>query len=72
MDLSSIRPSTVPSNVNFLVSYFTAPCDFDHRFDYIHPRAIAIGVRDWEKLVDEVPRHLEPGGWVEFQECHLP
>lgn len=72
MDLSSIQPSTVPSNVAFVVGDFTAPWDIDHRFDYVHSRAITIGVRDWGKLVDEVWRNLEPGGWVEFQEYHLP
>lgn len=72
MDLSSIQPSTVPSNVAFVVGDFTAPWDIDHIFDYVHSRAITIGVRDWGKLVDEVWRNLEPGGWVEFQEYHLP
>lgn len=72
MDLSSIQPSTVPSNVAFVVGDFTAPWDIDHKFDYVHSRAITIGVRDWGKLVDEVWRNLEPGGWVEFQEYHLP
>jgi ubiquinone/menaquinone biosynthesis C-methylase UbiE len=72
MDLSSIQPSVVPSNAEFLVGDFTTPWKFDHKFDYIHSRAITIGVRDWENLVDEVWRNLEPGGWVEFQEYHLP
>jgi SAM-dependent methyltransferase len=72
MDLSSIQPGVVPSNVDFMIGDFTASWDFDHKFDYIHSRAITIGVRDWEKLVDEVWRNLEPGGWVEFQEYHLP
>lgn len=72
MDISSIQPSVVPSNVEFLVGDFTAPWKFDHKFDYIHSRAITIGVRDWEQLIDEVWRNLEPGGWVEFQEYHLP
>lgn len=72
MDLSSIQPSTVPSNVEFLVGDFTTPWEFEHRFDYIHSRAISIGVRNWEELVEEVWHNLEPGGWVEFQEYHLP
>ena len=68
MDLSPIQPSVVPSNVGS----FTAPWKFDHAFDYIHSRAITAGFRDWEKLVDETWRNLEPGGWVDIQEYHLP
>jgi trans-aconitate methyltransferase len=66
MDLSSIQPSIVPSNVEFLVGDFTTSWDFDRKFDYIHSRAITIGVQDWIKLVDEAWHNLEPGGWVEF------
>jgi SAM-dependent methyltransferase len=62
----------VPPNAEFVVGDFTAPWDFDRKFDYIHSRAITIGVRNWGKLIDEVWRNLEPGGWVEFQEYHLP
>lgn len=72
MDLSSIQPSVIPPNVEFLVGDFTAPWNLGHKFDYVHSRAITIGVRDWEQLVDNVWRNLEPGGWVEFQEYHLP
>lgn len=60
------------ANTEFLVGDFTAPWVFDRKFNYIHSRAITIGVQDWEKLVDEVWQNLEPGGWVEFQEYHLP
>ena len=68
MDLSPIQPSVVPSNVGS----FTAPWRFGHAFDYIHSRAITAGFRGWEKLVDETWRNLEPGGWVDIQEYHLP
>jgi hypothetical protein len=59
------------SNVEFLVGDSTAPWKFDHSFDCISSRAITIGVRDWGKLVDEVWRNLEPGGWIEVQEYNL-
>ena len=68
MDLSPIQPSVVPSNVGS----FTALWRFDHALDYIHSRAITAGFRDWEKLVDETWRNLEPGRWVDIQEYHLP
>lgn len=71
-DLSPIQPTVVPPNVEFVIDDITAPWVFDHKFDYIHSRAITIGVRDWEKLTDEVWRNLAPGGWVEFQEYHAP
>jgi SAM-dependent methyltransferase len=54
MDLSSIQPDIVPPNADFLVGDITTPWDFDHKFDYIHSRAITIGVQDLEKLVEEV------------------
>lgn len=72
VDLSPIQPSVVPPNVEFIVDDMTAPWIFDHKFDYIHSRAITIGVKDWELLINEVWRYLEPGGWVEFQEYHAP
>ena len=62
----------MPPNVEFLVDDITAPWIFDQPFDYIHSRAITIGVRDWGALVAEVWRNLAPGGWVEFQEYHAP
>ncbi|KAL1584432.1 hypothetical protein WHR41_06362 [Cladosporium halotolerans] len=72
VDLSPIQPTAVPPNVEFLVDDITAPWIFDQPFDYIHSRAITIGVRDWGALVAEVWRNLAPGGWVEFQEYHAP
>lgn len=62
----------VPPNVEFIVDDITSPWVYDHKFDYIHSRAITVGIRDWAALVGEVWRNLEPGGWVEFQEYHAP
>lgn len=62
----------VPPNVSFLIDDLTKPWVFDHKFSYIHSRAITIGVKDWSALVDSVWANLEPGGWVEFQEYHAP
>jgi SAM-dependent methyltransferase len=72
VDLSPIQPNVVPPNVEFIIDDMTAPWIFDHKFDYIHSRAFTIGVKDWELLINEVWRYLEPGGWVEFQEYHAP
>lgn len=72
IDLSPIQPTVVPPNVEFIVDDITVPWVYDHQFDYIHSRAITIGISDWEKLADEVWKNLAPGGWVEFQEYHAP
>jgi len=72
IDLSAIQPTSHPPNVDFRISDLTADWSYPHKFDYIHSRAITAGVRDWTKLVDDVWDNLEPGGWVEFQEYHLP
>lgn len=71
-DLSPIQPTLVPPNVEFLVDDITSEWVYSHKFDYIHSRAITVGIRDWHKLVDECWRWLQPGGWIEFQEYHMP
>ncbi|KAM0720989.1 hypothetical protein Q7P37_003274 [Cladosporium fusiforme] len=71
-DIAPIQPTVVPHKAEFLVDDITAPPVFGQVFDYIHSRAVTIGIRDWEKLVDGLWRPLAPGGWVEFQEYHAP
>lgn len=71
-DLSPIQPTMVPPNVEFIVDDITSTWVYDHKFDYIHSRAITVGIRDWTKLIDEIWANLEPGGWTEFQEFHAP
>lgn len=44
---------------------------FHQRFDYIHTRAITIGIADWPKFIGQAWNFLKPGGWVELQEFHL-
>ena len=62
----------IPPNLEFIVDDITSPWVFDHKFSYIHSRAITVGIRDWAALVEECWKNLEPGGWVEFQEYHAP
>lgn len=71
-DLSPIQPKNVPENVSFIVDDFTAPWAFTHKFDYIHTRAIGVGMRDWRALIKQIWENLTPGGWVEFQEWSGP
>lgn len=72
IDLSSIHPTKVPSNVDFKIGDFSSKWDFGGKFDYIHSRSIQAGVRDWARLIDQVWENLEPGGYVELQEYHWP
>ncbi|KAK4543141.1 hypothetical protein LTR36_005919 [Oleoguttula mirabilis] len=71
-DLSPIQPTLVPPNVEFIVDDITSPWIYMQRFDYIHSRAITVGIADWSGLVEQCWKNLEPGGWVEFQEYHMP
>ncbi|KAI7673211.1 hypothetical protein KC319_g5123 [Hortaea werneckii] len=71
-DLSPIQPDIVPRNVEFIVDDITSEWLYPEKFDFIHSRAITVGIKDWSALVDQVWRNLKPGGWIEFQEYHFP
>ncbi|KAK5134875.1 hypothetical protein LTR08_005965 [Meristemomyces frigidus] len=71
-DLSSIQPPSPPPNVNFVVQDMTTAWTCPHRLSYIHSRTITVAIKTWPALVTECWRSLKPGGWVEFQEYHLP
>ncbi|KAF2083367.1 S-adenosyl-L-methionine-dependent methyltransferase [Saccharata proteae CBS 121410] len=71
-DLSPIQPTNVPPNCEFIVENAESEWTYGPRFDLIHSRAITIGIRDWNALVRQCFDSLKPGGWVEFQEFHLP
>lgn len=70
-DLSPIQPKTVPINCTFIVDDATQDWVFHQRFDYIHTRAISMGIPDWDKLIGQAYAFLKPGGWCELQEFHL-
>ncbi|KAI7493965.1 hypothetical protein KC357_g856 [Hortaea werneckii] len=71
-DLSPIQPDIVPRNVEFIVDDITSEWLYPQKFDFIHSRAITVGIKDWDALVDQVWTNLKPGGWIEFQEYHFP
>ncbi|KAK0664980.1 Secondary metabolism regulator laeA [Lasiodiplodia hormozganensis] len=71
-DLSPIQPNNVPPNCEFLVDDANADWTFGERFDYIHTRAVLLGIKNWDKLIKQSFQSLRPGGWVEFQEFHVP
>ncbi|RMZ10309.1 hypothetical protein D0862_03326 [Hortaea werneckii] len=71
-DLSPIQPDVVPRNVEFIVDDITSDWVYPQHFDFIHSRAITVGIKDWRALVEQVWKNLKPGGWIEFQEYHFP
>ncbi|KKK21258.1 hypothetical protein ARAM_001265, partial [Aspergillus rambellii] len=69
-DLSPIQPSWAPPNCSFIIDDTESDWTFTNNeaFDYIHSRCMAGGIADWERYVRQAYDHLNPGGWVEFQE----
>jgi len=70
-DLSPIQPNRVPINCTFIVDDATKEWNFHQSFDFIHTRAISMGMADWPKLIEQAWTNLKPGGWLELQEFHL-
>lgn len=54
-------------NCNFYIDDATKEWTFHQRFDYIHLRALTMGIADWEKLIDQAYNFLQPGGYLELQ-----
>jgi hypothetical protein len=72
-DLSPIQPTAVPPNVSFFVEDAGKEWTFEPaHFDYIHTRALTMGIGNWPKLLDQASKALKSGGWIELQEFHLP
>ena len=40
-------------------------------FDLIHARNLAGSVSSWSSIISSIFTHLEPGGWLEMQECEV-
>ncbi|RYO95785.1 hypothetical protein DL763_003565 [Monosporascus cannonballus] len=66
-DLSPIQPDYVPTNCDFVIDDATQEWSFHQRFDYIHSRALTMGIADWDKFVDQAYNYLQPGGFLELQ-----
>ncbi|KKA26147.1 hypothetical protein TD95_003641 [Thielaviopsis punctulata] len=79
-DLSPIQPETVPPNVQFVLDDYEHEegwADEPETYDFIHCRRIANTVYNMPRLLKQIhdhaatnvpPRHLKPGGWVEFRD----
>lgn len=69
-DLSPIQPTTIPSNVHFLIDDASEP-DWlyppDH-FSYIHTRVLLGCFEDFRAIIARAFQYLEPGGHMESQE----
>ncbi|CAM1507862.1 Fc.00g047100.m01.CDS01 [Cosmosporella sp. VM-42] len=68
-DLSPIQPPLVPSNCHFELDDCEALWVFRFPFDYVHIRYLCPFLRDNPRLMTSIYDHLNPGGWVEFQEA---
>ncbi|KAH6645825.1 methyltransferase domain-containing protein [Truncatella angustata] len=71
-DLSPIQPDYVPMNCTFYIDDASHDWSFHQRFDYVHVRALTMGIANWDKFVDQAYRFLQPGGYLELQEFHIP
>jgi SAM-dependent methyltransferase len=69
-DLSPIQPTWVPPNVKFYIDDAESEWVYspDEAFDFIHCRTMSGSISDWDRLVQQTYTHVQPGGWVEFQE----
>ena len=69
-DLSPIQPTWVPPNAKFYIDDCESDWVYgpDERFDYIHCRGLGGSIGDWDKFCRQAYSHLQPGGWLEFQE----
>ncbi|KAK5163461.1 uncharacterized protein LTR77_010643 [Saxophila tyrrhenica] len=78
VDLKPLQPTSHPSNVEFLVdditydSAWASPSAAAQQYDLIHSRSMSSGIKSWPALISKCWEHLRPGGWLEFQEFHLP
>ncbi|KAH7040752.1 S-adenosyl-L-methionine-dependent methyltransferase [Microdochium trichocladiopsis] len=71
-DLSPIQPDWVPSNCEFFVDDAAMEWAFHERFDYVHGRALTMGIANWDHFVDQAYKVLQPGGFLELQEFSIP
>ncbi|KAG7081888.1 UMTA methyltransferase family protein [Colletotrichum scovillei] len=69
-DLSAIQPEWTPANVSFEIDDVESPWVTENKYDFIMCRYMTASITDWPKLVQNIYDHLNPGGWVEFQDMN--
>jgi SAM-dependent methyltransferase len=69
-DLSPIQPTWLPPNAKFYIDDVEADWVYSasEAFDLIHCRTLSGSVSDWNRMIAQCYTHLQPGGWLEFQE----
>lgn len=68
IDLSPIQPSNIPPNCRFFVDDAESPWTFESKFDFIHGRAMAGSIKDWESLLQQAFDNMNDGAVIELQE----
>ncbi|KAK2049588.1 methyltransferase [Colletotrichum somersetense] len=69
-DISAIQPPWVPLNVKFEIDDVESPWLHNKKFEYIFVRYMLVAIKDWPKLMNNIYKNLNPGGWVEFQDMN--
>ncbi|KAG7055435.1 umta methyltransferase family protein [Colletotrichum scovillei] len=70
IDLSPIQPEWVPPNVKFEIDDVESPWVGNRKYDFIMCRYMVASIKDWPGLIRNIFDHLNPGGWVEFQDVN--
>ncbi|KAI1464469.1 S-adenosyl-L-methionine-dependent methyltransferase [Daldinia caldariorum] len=71
-DLSPIQPEFLPENCQFEIDDAEDEWTFGEKFSYIHGRALMSCFDDPAAVVKQGFEHLEPGGFMEFQDGLFP
>ncbi|KAH8688826.1 S-adenosyl-L-methionine-dependent methyltransferase [Talaromyces proteolyticus] len=68
IDLSLIQPGCAPPNCRFYVDDVESGWTYESKFDYVHGRAMAGSIKDWDSLLEQAYENLNDGGVIELQE----
>ncbi|OLN96146.1 hypothetical protein CCHL11_03198 [Colletotrichum chlorophyti] len=68
IDLSAVQPQWLPNNVKFEIDDLESPWIGHRKYDFVFVRYMPVAITDWPKLIENIYDHLNPGGWVEFQD----
>ncbi|EQB55382.1 hypothetical protein CGLO_04696 [Colletotrichum gloeosporioides Cg-14] len=71
VDLSPTMPEFVAPNVKFEIDDVEESWTYTKPFDYIHSRMMNSNIGDWDAYVKQAYDHLNPGGWLELNECDI-
>lgn len=72
MDVSPIQPKSKPANVEWFTQDMESEWPYpEEYFDMIRLSLVHGCVSDWDQMMEDITRHLAPGGWVEHQEFSL-